>query len=122
MLHGHAPDNSLVPKPIQEAFQRVRNNADFMPQRQMEVCERVCLYTHSSSSSSSLSSSSSSTISSSSLFQGVLEEELGREWRSKVKQFDDRPIAAASIGQVHRALLHDDTEVAIKIQVGIITK
>ena len=35
-----AADNSLVPDQIQEVFQRVRNNADYMPVRQMKV--HVC--------------------------------------------------------------------------------
>ena len=35
---------------------------------------------------------------------------------SKVKSFDDKPFAAASIGQVHLATLHDDRTVAMKIQ------
>jgi aarF domain-containing kinase len=46
----------------------------------------------------------------------VLCDELGKDWNSKLKEFDYRPIAAASIGQVHRGVLHDDKEVAIKIQ------
>ena len=53
----------------------------------------------------------------SSLTQGVLSEELGKDWRSKLAEFDPQPLAAASIGQVHRALLHDGREVALKIQV-----
>jgi hypothetical protein len=45
-----------------------------------------------------------------------LVSQLGEDWRSKLMEFDDVPIAAASIGQVHRAKLLDGTEVAMKIQ------
>ncbi|CEG46807.1 atypical abc1 abc1-a protein kinase [Plasmopara halstedii] len=45
-----------------------------------------------------------------------LENELGHEWRSRFQEFDDVPIAAASIGQVHRATLLNGDRVAIKIQ------
>uniref|UniRef100_M4B4X6 ABC1 atypical kinase-like domain-containing protein n=1 Tax=Hyaloperonospora arabidopsidis (strain Emoy2) TaxID=559515 RepID=M4B4X6_HYAAE len=45
-----------------------------------------------------------------------LEVELGEDWRSKFQEFDDVPIAAASIGQVHRATLLNGDRVAIKIQ------
>ena len=30
----------------------------------------------------------------------VIEQELGPNWRSRVRSFDEEPIAAASIGQV----------------------
>lgn len=46
----------------------------------------------------------------------VLKSEFGSDWRSKFKSFEDKPFAAASIGQVHRGVLHDGMEVAIKIQ------
>ena len=46
----------------------------------------------------------------------VLDEEWGKGWRARFKNFDMQPIAAASIGQVHRAELPDGTELAIKIQ------
>lgn len=46
----------------------------------------------------------------------VLEEELGPGWRDKLSYFEDRPFAAASIGQVHLARLMDGREVAMKIQ------
>ncbi|KAM9323985.1 atypical kinase COQ8B, mitochondrial [Gastrophryne carolinensis] len=46
----------------------------------------------------------------------VLEEELGPGWRDKLAYFEDKPFAAASIGQVHFARLLDGREVAMKIQ------
>nr|WP_232805666.1 AarF/ABC1/UbiB kinase family protein [Glycomyces xiaoerkulensis] len=47
---------------------------------------------------------------------GVMERQLGEDWRDRFESFDDRPAAAASIGQVHRAVWHDGREVAVKIQ------
>jgi aarF domain-containing kinase len=45
-----------------------------------------------------------------------LAKELGEDWRDKFEEFDDVPIAAASIGQVHRATLATGERVAVKIQ------
>lgn len=42
--------------------------------------------------------------------------ELGPNWRKNFTVFEDKPFAAASIGQVHQATLKDGQEVAIKIQ------
>lgn len=46
----------------------------------------------------------------------VLKEQWGEAWQMKFAEFDYRPIAAASIGQVHKAKLRGGDYVAIKVQ------
>ncbi len=46
----------------------------------------------------------------------VITEELGRPPERAFARWDPEPIAAASIGQVHRAITEDGTAVAVKVQ------
>lgn len=46
----------------------------------------------------------------------VLARELGPDWRDRFSSFADKPAAAASIGQVHKAVWADGRPVAVKVQ------
>eukprot|EP01130_Rhizamoeba_saxonica_P015936 TRINITY_DN7265_c0_g1_i1.p2 TRINITY_DN7265_c0_g1~~TRINITY_DN7265_c0_g1_i1.p2 ORF type:complete len:471 (-),score=104.58 TRINITY_DN7265_c0_g1_i1:1821-3233(-) len=76
-------DEALLPAEFADILERVRQNADSMPLKQVNK---------------------------------VLRQELGDDWNKLFKEFDEKPIAAASIGQVHKAINHENREVAVKIQ------
>jgi predicted unusual protein kinase regulating ubiquinone biosynthesis (AarF/ABC1/UbiB family) len=46
----------------------------------------------------------------------VLDEQFGKRWPERFREFDDTPAAAASIGQVHKAVWGDGRAVAVKMQ------
>lgn len=48
--------------------------------------------------------------------QSVLDREWGPGWRERFESFAFRPIAAASIGQVHRVRTKDGRDLAVKVQ------
>ncbi len=45
-----------------------------------------------------------------------MQAELGPDWQKRFRSFDLHPAAAASLGQVHRAVAHDGTPLACKLQ------
>ncbi|KAF7488595.1 Atypical kinase coq-8 [Sarcoptes scabiei] len=76
-------DNEILSPELQMIFERVRQSADYMPEKQLIT---------------------------------VIGKELGHDWQSKFKEFDLKPLAAASIGEVHKAQLNDGSMVAVKVQ------
>ncbi len=50
------------------------------------------------------------------MVRGVVEKELGASVETLFRDFSEAPLAAASLGQVHAATMHDGTSVAVKVQ------
>ncbi len=46
----------------------------------------------------------------------IIEKDLGKPVEKLFRRFDPEPLAAASLAQVHKAVLHDGTPVAVKVQ------
>lgn len=51
-----------------------------------------------------------------SVIENVLNEELGPDWKSEFTLIEEKPIGAASIAQVHKAILRNGDHVVIKVQ------
>ena len=76
-------DEAVLDPQFAEILRRVRDNADFMPDYQLDQ---------------------------------QMTANLGAGWEAKFKDFDMVPFAAASLGQVHTAILHDGTKAVVKVQ------
>ena len=101
-------DAAFINPQLAKIFERVRQSADFMPSRQMLVWRAAAAAIGLPGSPVSVSFLS---------LQKAISSDLGPSWRDKLEYFEEKPFAAASIGQVHLGRLKDGREVAMKIQV-----
>uniref|UniRef100_A0A8W4FKC9 Atypical kinase COQ8A, mitochondrial n=1 Tax=Sus scrofa TaxID=9823 RepID=A0A8W4FKC9_PIG len=113
-------DDAFINPHLAKIFERVRQSADFMPLKQMMVRRggrRAALgagvgVLGGFSGGPRPCSWPPPGIS----LQKTLNKDLGPSWRDKLEYFEERPFAAASIGQVHLARMKGGREVAMKIQ------
>jgi predicted unusual protein kinase regulating ubiquinone biosynthesis (AarF/ABC1/UbiB family) len=77
------------------------DNGDLLPRELADILARL---------------RSEATAMPASQLNAAMTEAYGKNWESHFREFDREPIAAASIGQVNRAVDHDGNELALKIQ------
>lgn len=53
------------------------------------------------------------------LFRGLVEESLGQPVDALFRSFEEQPLGAASIGQVHRVTLSDGRDAVVKVRLGL---
>lgn len=56
------------------------------------------------------------------LFRGLVEESLGQPVDTVFRSFEDQPLGAASIGQVHRVTLKDGRDAVVKVRTTLIMR
>lgn len=104
-------DDAFINPQLARIFERVRQSADFMPPKQMMVGgEEEGRHTQ---------AEEPPRLHLPSAPQRAVSSDLGPHWRERLDHFEERPFAAASIGQVHLARLKDGREVAMKVQVCV---
>lgn len=92
-------DSNVLPPEIERVLQQVQANANCMPEWQMEVSTVSCRLPATDGE------------------QQVMTAELGSDWSLLFSEFKRTPVASASIGQVHHAVLASTgLPVAVKIQ------
>jgi aarF domain-containing kinase len=92
-------DTKQLPPQLEAILQRVQNSANYMPEWQTEV--RLSFF-----------QIFAQQYRLPYVLQQVLVDNLGSDWRSHFESFDLRPFAAASIGQVHSAVLASSSPLA----------
>lgn len=103
-------DAAVLPPAMRALMDRVRDGADWMPSWQLKkTLDQAKLPSLHQSAVSAMAGEGRD-------FRSPSPQELGDDWRQHVVSFEETPVAAASIGQVHRAVLTDGRAVAIKVQ------